>query len=238
MAQLLTVYNGGKLIQHVEGHRNNNQEIELTLIPETLYKKIQISSDHHQMMFPFNLNKTSYEIIGWSKNFQSNTYLNGKNEEIDLPFNFVETEIIYYPLKNSLCIQGHPEWCVGSEGADECIKLIKKHLFKEEIVNDYYVPQDEFSLPPHMSSFPLGWNVTSSTGEHYKFDGEKFITREIYNSKIMKKFTIAEKKEKIIEDDVALEELTFEKTTTIKKEPDIHTIYDDSWNKTSNTTEF
>lgn len=128
-AQLLTVYNGGCLIQHVEGHKNNEQIIEISTDNHNTYD-IQISSDHHQMMYPYNLNKFNYELIGYSKNFQSNTYLNGDNEEINLSKDFLEPEIIYYPNKNSLCIQAHPEWCIGSEGSNYCLKLINKYLFK------------------------------------------------------------------------------------------------------------
>lgn len=129
-AQLLTIYNNGKLIQHVTGHNSNDQVIEYNIDE---YRGItSISSDHHQMMYPFNLHKDKYELLAWSKNFQSNTYLNDENKEITLPSNFLEPEIIYYPYKNSLCIQSHPEWCIGSEGSDFCLELINQYLLEKK----------------------------------------------------------------------------------------------------------
>lgn len=178
-AQLLTVYNGGKLIQHVEGHKNNEQTIEIVVGEYIHNYYIQISSDHHQMMYPYNLPKSNYELIGHSKNFQSNTYLNGNNEEFDLPKNFLEPEIVYYINNNSLCIQAHPEWCIGSDGSNYCLKLINKYLFKN---NDKKEIIEEFQLPNGMSSFPMGWIVMSSSGEQLRFDGEKFIPADIYET--------------------------------------------------------
>lgn len=130
-AQLLTIYNNGKLIQHVTGHNNDNQIIEY-FIDRNVIKTIEITSDHHQMMFPYHLLENKYQLIGWSKNFQSNTYLNGENKEITLPSKFLEPEIIYYPYKNSLCIQSHPEWCIGSEGSDFCLELINQYLLEKK----------------------------------------------------------------------------------------------------------
>lgn len=135
-AQLLTVYNGGKLIQHVTGHNSNQQNIELDN-----GGSIVVSSDHHQMMYPFNLNKENYKLIGWSKNFQSNTYLNGNNEEINLPDNFLEPEIVYYNHTNSLCIQSHPEWCIGEQGSNHLLNILDNCLFNKNVekYNSYKV---------------------------------------------------------------------------------------------------
>jgi gamma-glutamyl-gamma-aminobutyrate hydrolase PuuD len=183
--QLLTVYNGGKLIQHVEGHKNNNQVIEIVVEKEFILN-IEVSSDHHQMMFPYNLPESHYELIGYSKKFQSNTYLNGANEEIKLPKNFLEPEIIYYKNKNSLCIQAHPEWCIGSEGSNYCLKLINKYLLKNKDKNE---KESLYSLPEGLpeGTFPLGWNATDADGIHYKFDGEKFIEAEVFNQRKLQK---------------------------------------------------
>lgn len=185
-AQLLTVYNGGKLIQHVEGHKNNEQVIEIMFGKSIGSYDIKVSSDHHQMMYPYNLPESYYELIGYSKNFQSNTYLNGDNNEIDLPKNFLEPEIVYYKNKNSLCIQSHPEWCIGSDGSNFCLKLINKYLLK----NDFKLEvEEEFPLPNSMSSFPMGWNVWNSLGEHLVFDGENFIPSQEYKIKYTQSFS-------------------------------------------------
>jgi len=122
-SQLLTVLSGGKLIQHVEGHgRDHSMVVKGSL-------KYNITSSHHQMLYPFDLNEKDYELIAYSEYFQSKTYLNGNNEEIELPRNFLEPEIIHYKKTNSLCIQGHPEWnhC-EKRTSSMCLNLIDKYL--------------------------------------------------------------------------------------------------------------
>lgn len=134
-AQYLTVLSGGRLIQHVDNHSTtHNISILRDSIPN-IYSNNKIitrkmTSTHHQMMYPFDMKKRDYDILGWSEFNLSDTYLNGENEEIDLPQNFLESEIIKYNNTNSLCIQGHPEYktCPG-ETKDVIYKLIKKLLF-------------------------------------------------------------------------------------------------------------
>lgn len=127
-AQFLTVVAGGKLIQHVEGH---NKEHRIRIVRDGRY--LPTSSSHHQMMFPFLLNKDDYEMIAYSEYYESNTYLNGENKEIEKPLTFVEAEIINYPKHKSLCIQGHPEWMdKDAPFVRETIKLIKNLLLKNE----------------------------------------------------------------------------------------------------------
>ena len=122
-SQILTMLNGGKLIQHVEGHCKDH---DIILNKGLRYK---MTSSHHQMLYPFNLNERDYELIAHSEYFQSKTYLNGDNEEIETPKNFLEPEIIYYKNTNSLCIQGHPEWnhC-EKRTSNMCLNLIDKYL--------------------------------------------------------------------------------------------------------------
>ena len=121
--QLLTLLSGGKLIQHVEGHcRDHSMVLNNSL-------KYNITSSHHQMIYPFNMNPKDYELLAYSEYFQSNTYLNGDNEEIELSNNFLEPEIVYYKKTNALCIQGHPEWnhC-EKRTSNMCLNLIDKYL--------------------------------------------------------------------------------------------------------------
>ena len=127
--QLLTILSGGKLIQHVEGHCRDH----LMVLNNSL--KYNITSSHHQMIYPFDLNEKDYELIGYSEYFQSNTYLNGDNEEIELSNNFLEPEIVYYKKTNALCIQGHPEWNHCEKRTSQmCLNLIDKYLkaFKDD----------------------------------------------------------------------------------------------------------
>jgi len=121
--QLLTVLSGGKLIQHVEGHCRDHS---MVLNNKMRYN---ITSSHHQMIYPFDLNKKDYELIAYSEYFQSNTYLNGNNEEIELSKDFLEPEIVYYKNTNALCIQGHPEWShCERKTSIMCLSLIDKYL--------------------------------------------------------------------------------------------------------------
>lgn len=124
-SQLVTVLSGGRLIQHVEGHCKDHSII---LNNKSRYN---ITSSHHQMLYPFDLNKKDYELLAYSEYFQSKTYLNGDNEEIELSKDFLEPEIVYYRNTNALCIQGHPEWShCEKRTSDMCLNLIDKYLKK------------------------------------------------------------------------------------------------------------
>lgn len=134
-SQMMTVLSGGKLIQHVEGHCRDHSMIVRGNM------KYNITSSHHQMLYPFDLNEKDYELLAYSEYFQSNTYLNGNNEEINLPKNFLEPEIVYYKNTNALCIQGHPEWShCEKRTSSMCLNLIDKYLqeFKKSKKENIY----------------------------------------------------------------------------------------------------
>lgn len=126
-SQFLTVMNGGKLIQHVNNHGIfNTHSITFTDTNE----KYEITSTHHQMMFPFNLLKSDYQILAKSTDRRSTIY---EGDGIQIPP--VEPEVIYYPKTNSLCIQGHPEFMNSKQYpiVDKLINLINKYLNDEKI---------------------------------------------------------------------------------------------------------
>lgn len=124
-AQFLTVMAKGKLIQDVTGHQREH------VICTSNGGEVNMTSSHHQMMYPFNINKNNYELIAYSKYFQSESYLNGDNKETELKDEFLEPEIISYPQINALCIQGHPEWASADEVCKiYCLDLIEKHINK------------------------------------------------------------------------------------------------------------
>jgi len=140
-AQFLTVMNGGKLVQHVENH---TQTHKITLLRKFFPNPIgigrnssvrtnqyEITSTHHQMMYPFNLKRHKFELIGWSKYNRSSIYLDGKNEQIKLPDDFLEPEIVFFKNTSSLCIQGHPEFPNCNSSTKKIIlNLIKNKLLK------------------------------------------------------------------------------------------------------------
>lgn len=142
--QLLTVLSGGKLIQHVEGHGRDH----FMMVRDVRYK---ITSSHHQMIYPFDLSERDYELIAHSEYFQSNTYLNGNNEETELSKNFLEPEIVYYKNTNALCIQGHPEWShCTKRTSNMCLNLIDKYLKEfqsdKKTMKSHYIPSPPINL--------------------------------------------------------------------------------------------
>ena len=170
--QLLTILSGGKLIQHVEGHcRDHSMVLNNGL-------RYNITSSHHQMLYPFNLDEKAYELIAHSEYFQSNTYLNGNNEEIELSKNFLEPEIVYYKYSNSLCIQGHPEWnhC-ERKTSTMCLNLIDKYLkeFKKSkesnIVKSYstYIEPSQHKYEDHDEDYDptsiYNWEIAGEETE-------------------------------------------------------------------------
>lgn len=110
--QFLTVMAGGKLIQHVNGHAGGEHSI--TCLWEDRRFDIDITSSHHQMFYPFNLEPHQYRLLAYSSEIRSSTYLNGDDEEINIGKDFCEPEIVIYTETKALAIQGHPEWMTSN----------------------------------------------------------------------------------------------------------------------------
>lgn len=163
--QLLTVLSGGRLIQHVEGHCRDHSIILNNRM------KYNITSSHHQMIYPFDLNEKDYELLAYSEYFQSNTYLNGNNEEVDLSKNFLEPEIVYYKNTNALCIQGHPEWShCEKRTSSMCLNLIDKYLkeFKNSKKSNPSVYYQTINIP----AIPLNYEEEYDPNENYIYEEE------------------------------------------------------------------
>lgn len=130
--QFLNAMSGGKMIQHVTGHGGTHT------IKTSDGKFFVISSTHHQMMYPYHLKEgEDFELIAYSAEVRSNTYLNGKDEEwVDeetgltlVEGGLAEPEIIFYPKTRCLCIQGHPEFSAIPEATiDYLRKLVEDKL--------------------------------------------------------------------------------------------------------------
>jgi gamma-glutamyl-gamma-aminobutyrate hydrolase PuuD len=119
-AQFLCVFAGGKLVQHVNGHHKTH------LVTTYMEEKFQVTSCHHQMMYPFEV---PHEMIAWSSDNLSTLYEN--KSMMGKP----EPEIVYFPGVNGLAIQGHPEWAEKtSRFAQYCNELVLEYLFEEELV--------------------------------------------------------------------------------------------------------
>lgn len=102
-AQFLTVVNGGKLVQDVCGHALYHKHA----ISFNNGKTINITSTHHQMMYPYEMNNKDYELVAWSTISLGKSYV--KNHKENYPNLKKEPEIVFYNKTKSLCIQGHPE---------------------------------------------------------------------------------------------------------------------------------
>lgn len=125
--QLLSVLQGHSLIQHVEGHKNTTDLITIVATND----EISLPGDHHQMVLLNPIHKC--ELIGYSTYFKSNIYLNGDNNHIEIPDDFLEPEIVYFPSGNILGIQAHPEWIdsqneLNTESLNIIINLIRNKL--------------------------------------------------------------------------------------------------------------
>lgn len=121
-AHYLTVNAGGSLIQHVTGHDKPH------VIISSGYK-YTAPSDHHQMMYPYDLPSSKYNVIAYSRYFESDTYLNGRNEEKNINKDFLEPEIVSYEngRGKQLAIQGNP--IEGdSDYRELCMSLVQSLL--------------------------------------------------------------------------------------------------------------
>ena len=130
-AQLLTVLNGGILVQHVTGHCNGAHKMI-----NTEGKVFNITSLHHQMCYPFDMPKSDYEVLYTSYPARSSVYKgSGVDEEVIQAHG--EPEIILYHKDTepiALAVQGHPEMMdidsktvrMFNDLIDECLEMAKK----------------------------------------------------------------------------------------------------------------
>ena len=129
-AQYLTVMSNGCLIQHVTGHAIPGMH-KIHLINEDV--DIDITSTHHQMMYPFYLDKKDYVILAKAKYNLSSKYLNGDDCNRSLHDDFVEPEIVYYKKTNCLCIQGHPEYMPKDSSAVKYINVLIREYLEDTV---------------------------------------------------------------------------------------------------------
>lgn len=110
-AQLLNVVNGGKLLQHIDGHAISRMHDITTYNNKILY----CTSTHHQMMVPTK----DAEILAVS----NGSVMGIANPDTD-KFEEIEKvyEVLYYPKTKCFCIQGHPEWMSNSSDFVQWLK--------------------------------------------------------------------------------------------------------------------
>lgn len=129
--QLLTVLNGGKLIQDID-HPYKHECVT------SEGERYIMNSIHHQMMYPYELPNTDYEVFSWTEQL-SPQHINQFDQQYMFPKHaldekglFKEPEIIYYPKTKSIAIQGHFEMMsLNCDGNKIINKLIQKVLNNE-----------------------------------------------------------------------------------------------------------
>ena len=120
-SQFLCVMNGGKLIQNITSHATG-----FTHGITDGYKIYQITSTHHQMQYPFNLNGDDYDILFVSYGVESDYYEGDGIDPNIVPGR--EPEIVLYHKKGlpkCLAVQGHPEMIPDSPVAEMINNLVK-----------------------------------------------------------------------------------------------------------------
>lgn len=104
-AQLLCAMAGGKLVQD-----QANMGIRHPMYTHN-GKCIEVSSSHHQAMFPWHMKEGDFKVLGWSIG-QSEHHQDGDLQEMvvgEVPLD-MEVEAAYFPTIDALCLQPHPEW--------------------------------------------------------------------------------------------------------------------------------
>lgn len=107
-AQFLNVMNGGKMLQHVDGHHESHLAFSYTDPGAT----VTVSSDHHQMMIPTAKAEMLLYSIDSSGHLPTSSYLllpkiPGSTDSSPIR---VDPEALLYRETRDLCHQPHPEW--------------------------------------------------------------------------------------------------------------------------------
>jgi gamma-glutamyl-gamma-aminobutyrate hydrolase PuuD len=105
-AQFLCVMAGGRLCQHLEGHRLGRGEMHglQALDLRGAVCELECSSTHHQMQLP----PAGAEVLAWAEpRLAGGCYLNGDDQPIAPA---LEYEAVFYRKIRALGVQWHPEW--------------------------------------------------------------------------------------------------------------------------------
>ena len=121
-SQLLAALNGALIVQDVSKHAISSTH------PITDGEMIyQITSTHHQMQYPYNLDSKDYTLLFRSLDRRSDHYW-GSGIDVDNIIRFGEPEIVLYHkegLPECLAVQGHPEMIPNSPVAKMISELVK-----------------------------------------------------------------------------------------------------------------
>lgn len=123
--QFLCVMNGGLLVQDCRNHATGFTHGIVSIDMKYLY---EITSTHHQMQYPYNLENKDYEVLFTSNGIISDGYY-GPSIDSEKICEKGEPEIVLYHkegLPKCLAVQGHPEMIPNSPVAKMISNLIEK----------------------------------------------------------------------------------------------------------------
>lgn len=101
-SQFLCVMSEGRLVQHQQ-NPHYTHPIKL----QGRDGEIIITSTHHQAMYPYDMPRDEWKLLGWTNGISA-FHQDGKQQEM-LGLELPEAEIVYFPKTRALGIQGHPE---------------------------------------------------------------------------------------------------------------------------------
>lgn len=135
-SQFLCVMNGGKLVQHCTNHGIWDTHPIYCPHTNTLY---EITSTHHQMQYPYNLDKKDYTMLAISHNNSSYCYIGTGIDEMEI-IRYGEPEVVLYHKENTprcIAIQGHPEYMRKDAPVVKYLNIIINEELKK--VNNYEI---------------------------------------------------------------------------------------------------
>lgn len=115
--QLLNVFNGGKLWQHIVGH-GRDHHIKDIVTGET----VTTSSVHHQMF-----RVTDEAVVIGVCNLATEKFAEGARWQAGVNNPDPDVEVCYYPKTRSICVQGHPEFG-PQEFTHYCDRLVERYV--------------------------------------------------------------------------------------------------------------
>ena len=106
-AQMLCVFSGGTLFQHVDNHRSASHALQTTDNQEIP----AVPGDHHQMMRLVSPGQGVWHPLAWTPTRLSTKVLVGPEAApVESWEEDWELEVVWFPTIRGLAIQPHPEW--------------------------------------------------------------------------------------------------------------------------------
>lgn len=108
-SQFLCVMNGGKLVQDCDNHGIFGTHPIIDILEDEVY---EITSTHHQMQYPYNINPDYFTLQAISYGNRSYYYAGDGILDLNVQNNGEPEIVIYHKPDKPRCIaiQGHPEY--------------------------------------------------------------------------------------------------------------------------------